>query len=599
VLQNSETELDAETLCSLLCSSKAVRTAAQQAGGPCSDIYIEGDVAQWAVVSRMASFAKWLPAHANLIGELAFELLPWGSDEYAVDAYSVLDTMLGFSAQQIAAAPTTSSSSSSSSSAAAAAAGEQQQQQQQRRPDFALRSFDSTIRHSADVLSALSAATLTDLTFIPKVVYQSERPPAPLANALARLTNLRHLDLHDRLTGAWLPIVGKLTQLTSFEICELDACFGELRSLPASLERLSMPNFYVCYDDDEDDEGDAGAEGVAEAEGAAGGGGVEGSGNNGSRDSQDDRHLDLRHLTRLTDLTLYLYDTDQAQSDISGQLPAQLLELNAARSDGGVLPLLGFETLQQLQRLTLPSCKESRGDLLALNSLTALTDVELAYSGRLREIDTASVWSELPQLRSLCVTSSSHPDDVEDDGAGFRRVMHGIAAATSLRQLHLHVRNGISARAMRSKLCGYLTGLQQLQELRVSAPQLSAADDDLFDAMHLTALTSLTRLDVSSWRSCDVATVALACNLSQLRELKLVDCGIESKAVLPAIAKLVQLQHLDLSYNALGCDSCLQLLTQLRALTALGLISLDGEAPSKAALDAFWAAVRGPRNAQQ
>jgi hypothetical protein len=606
VLQNPETRLDAVTICSLLCSSKANRAAAQQAGGPCTNIYIKGDIAHLDVVSRVALFAKWLPAHANLIGELAFEMEPWDSDEFAVEAYNVLDTILGFSAQRISLAPTSSSSSSSSRSAAAGNQQQQQQQQQQQRPDFALRSFSSTIAHSADVLSALPAATLTNLTFETNIPDRGERLPAPFAVALARLTNLRRLDLHDRLAGSWLPVVGQLMQLTSFEMYELDAYLDGLRSLPASLERLSFPNLYVCYDGDGDsdgfDEGDADADGetVTDSEGGAAGGGSADQGDSDSQDNRDDCQLDLRHLTRLTHLTLDLYDTERAQMRINGQLPGQLLELDAHAWSGAVLPLLGFRSLQQLQKLTLQRCKESEEDLVALNALTALTRIELRYNARLREIDAASAWPQLSQLRSLRVTSIAYDDNFGDIGAEFRHVMLGTAAATSLRQLHLDFSNGISTNAVRLiKLCGYLSDLQQLQELRVCAGHLTAAADGPKDTMHLTALTGLTQLDLSRWPAGDVAIVALACSLSQLRVLKLVDCGIQSKAVLPAIAKLVQLQHLDLTANALGCDECLELLTQLRALTALSLVSSNNIAPSQAAFNIFWAAVRGERNAEQ
>jgi hypothetical protein len=102
VLQNSDTEFAADEICSLLCSSKAIRRAAQQASGPCSSISLTGSTRHWGVVSRLASFAKWLPAHANLAGTLALELDLENTDEFVEDdrEQNVLDTILALSVGQ-------------------------------------------------------------------------------------------------------------------------------------------------------------------------------------------------------------------------------------------------------------------------------------------------------------------------------------------------------------------------------------------------------------------------------------------------------------------------------------------------------------------
>jgi hypothetical protein len=104
------------------------------------------------------------------------------------------------------------------------------------------------------------------------------------------------------------------------------------------------------------------------------------------------------------------------------------------------------------------------------------------------------------------------------------------------------------------------------------------AELDADDAVHLTALTGLTSLEVCAWRVGDVAAVALACHLSQLQQLRLIHCSLQSKASLPAIAKLVQLRHLDLSVNPVGsAGGCVTLLTQLSALTHLKLHGPTGQ----------------------
>jgi hypothetical protein len=180
--------------------------------------------------------------------------------------------------------------------------------------------------------------------------------------------------------------------------------------------------------------------------------------------------------------------------------------------------------------------------------------------------------------------------------------MRGVAAATGLSKLQLDFQKDVAAHGMRPKLFWYLTGLRQLQELQVCAVQPTNFIDEESDAgdiMQLTALTGLTQLDVVSWHVGDVAAVALACHLTNLHILKLCNCCMGSRAVLPAIGRLQHLQHLDLQDNTFGCDKCLQLLTQLRALTCLELKSRDGDKPTQQQLDAFWAAVRGQQQGQQ
>jgi hypothetical protein len=176
--------------------------------------------------------------------------------------------------------------------------------------------------------------------------------------------------------------------------------------------------------------------------------------------------------------------------------------------------------------------------------------------------------------------------------------MEAVGTATSLQQLHFDFQEGVGADGMCPKLFGHLSGLRQLKDLSVIGPltPLNAAEPDVDDAMHLSALTGLTYLDVCSWRCSDVAAVALACHLSQLQQLRLTHCGLESKASLPAIAKLVQLRHLDLSINVMGIGDCLKLLTQLSGLTYMQLYSSQDGRPSEQEWDDFWAAVRGQQS---
>uniref|UniRef100_A0A383WEG1 RNI-like protein n=1 Tax=Tetradesmus obliquus TaxID=3088 RepID=A0A383WEG1_TETOB len=584
VLQHHNVGLDAASLCSLLCSSKAVRAAAQQAGGPCTSICIKGKANDWQVASTVASFARWLPPHAHLAAEIALDLerQPAEDDDDDADedaANHVLDSLLAFSAQQITAA--------SNSTSAGDTTAPSSKQQQQQRPPFALRSFSSSVMHGAELLRALPAATLTSLTGMLLEAPAGEEDRGSPPAALASLTNLRRMHLKQRVSGAWLAAAQALSQLTFLEIGAVDCYLEELKHLPAGLERLALPNVYIYTQADQDDEGAADA----------------GSNDAGGR-AQHSRQIDLSHLTRLTQLELGLHGVDD-ELLVSGQLPPQLLQLTTgAESDDGdscaVLPLLGgAAALKQLQRLTLSGCCESESDLLALNSLTALSHMELAFGDvALSKVQSSSAWAALPQLRALVIVSAPS-GDVVDVGPSLRTVMASIAAATSLRQLHLDLRDGVTAYSMRPKLFGYLTGLRQLQELEVDAVHVGYTVTDADDIMQLTALTGLTRLDVEHWAVGDVAAVALACSLPELRVLKLYDCHLDSRAALPAIGKLAHLQHLDLRTNRFGCDGCLQLLTQLRALTCLELVNMDGEEPSQQQLDAFWAAVRGQQQGAQ
>jgi hypothetical protein len=71
------------------------------------------------------------------------------------------------------------------------------------------------------------------------------------------------------------------------------------------------------------------------------------------------------------------------------------------------------------------------------------------------------------------------------------------------------------------------------------------------DALQLAALTSLTKLDLSSAAGVDdVAASVLALRLTQLRELGLTNCGLRSAAALPSIATLTGLTCLDLTSDS-------------------------------------------------
>jgi hypothetical protein len=355
----------------------------------------------WHLTSRVALLAKWLPAHASLVGEITLRLPPHQHNTgpgYAMN--DALDSLLGLSMQQIIAA---------SCSAGSAAPHNQQQ-----RPPFALRSFSSSAQHSAEVLSALPAATLAGLMCpLWKRIEPDGRVVVPAASVrpLAGLTSLRCMDLDCVCEGSLLSSVAALTQLTSLRISELNAWLEQLQQLPASLVRLEIPYLWVNTYDDEAD---------VIAGGAAAGDDADDNAEQAS--AHKTPQLSLSHLTRLTHLSLQLWDLCD-KLHISGQLPPQLLELYAsADNQSAVLPLLGgASALQQLQRLSLGSCWESEEDLLALNSLSALTHISLQYHEKLEDVQGVSTWGQLSQLRSLHVASLGGPGNDLDAGTGLGR----------------------------------------------------------------------------------------------------------------------------------------------------------------------------------
>jgi Leucine-rich repeat (LRR) protein len=559
VLQHADTAFDAETICSLLCSSKAIRKAAQQAGGPCSSIALQGDADKPDTVSCVASFARWLPAHGHLVGDI---------DVYMKTGYinldsscNVVDTLLVFGLQQA------SSGISGSMFSTMAAALRQQQQQQ---PPFALRSFSSSVRHSAALLAALPAAYLTHL----QLDTCSEMATSWELGGISRLTRLKCLALEGRILSEWLPALTPLTQLTSLDIAALDAYSEYSQDLPASLVRLQLPHVIVYSIIDQ------------------------------SPAAQEDR-LVFSHLTQLTRLQITIIDAEAG--NISVKLPPQLLELDAGCDSQGVIPLLevagpglvpglGVTALQQLQCLRLPSCKEQHTDLVKLTLLPAPTSVEVT-STFVDAREMAAAWAQLPQLRSLHLSATSE-DDVPEDG--LQELLVTTGTARSLQRLTLAFGCEISVPL---GVFSGLTGLQQLRELLVSATSLNdisavlgiALGGDL-DALHLTKLTQLTLLAIDTWPVGSVIAAALACNLTQLRWLELVECELLDAAALPAIGKLTKLQHLNLSGNKFDrdyLDDCLQFLTDLRALTQLQLSSTGDYEPSEEALDEFWSAICG------
>uniref|UniRef100_A0A383WEG0 Uncharacterized protein n=1 Tax=Tetradesmus obliquus TaxID=3088 RepID=A0A383WEG0_TETOB len=106
------------------------------------------------------------------------------------------------------------------------------------------------------------------------------------AAALARLTNLRRLQIEEYAGKEWMRFVGALTRLTSLQ-ARSNCNEGDLHQLPASLERLELGRLYVDTGSSDDYEEEDSEEEEAAAQ---------------AQDTQ--QQPGLRHLTRLTQLSL-------------------------------------------------------------------------------------------------------------------------------------------------------------------------------------------------------------------------------------------------------------------------------------------------------
>jgi hypothetical protein len=196
-------------------------------------------------------------------------------------------------------------------------------------------------------------------------------------------------------------------------------------------------------------------------------------------------------------------------------------------------------------------------------------------------VHAAPTWQHLPALHALYLQQ----DEASLGPAHSLLLLKGLAAATSLTRLH----NQGYLVDESVPLCVHLTGLTRLQDMDIHDAYLASRAD----ALHLTALTSLTRLEVSGAPGLDdTAASAVALCLKQLQELRLISCALRSAAALPSIATLTGLTSLCLCLDSwaqavgelpLGRDE-LVLLTPLAQLQTTRFDNFF----SKDAVDELW-----------
>jgi hypothetical protein len=302
--------------------------------------------------------------------------------------------------------------------------------------------------------------------------------------------------------------------------------------------------------------------------------------------------MDLGKMTQLKKLeTLGWNLTEEAV------LPAQLQHLIADAAQPQALSVL--LPLQQLQRLRLCIDFPDQQPLLQLAQLPALQHMSLHYYSASAAAGAAAAWPQLPQLQELDIVSGGEVVPLPGQMAA---LLAALAHCSSLTRLELQVlesptgsRHDVRAVAA----CGKLAGLTNLCDLHIYLGSRLAPGD----AKALTALTGLTRLWLDELGSAvdDAAAAALACCLTQLRDLDLGGCALGSMTCLAAIAQLVHLTSLNIDdwHSDYRCDSKLtreglMLLTGLTQLQKLQLCRNDEVTDE--VVEEFWAALRTARS---
>jgi Leucine-rich repeat (LRR) protein len=232
---------------------------------------------------------------------------------------------------------------------------------------------------------------------------------------------------------------------------------------------------------------------------------------------------------------------------------------------------LAIHQLAQLQQLRPVACLQQQEQLQQLSSLSKLTHIDLVYVTAWDALTAASTWRHLSALRSVSISNSMEAESNLTQEFSTELLAH-LAAASSLQCLDI---NGLNVLQPAAYVCDYVTNLHQLQSLQLTGVHPSTHAE----ALTLTKLTHLTVLRLDGAEGVDdVAAVALAARLTDLRSLSLIDCRLRSAAALPVIAMLTALKELALCYNhplfELPAEELRLLapLRQLRELTCYGFV---------------------------
>lgn len=565
-LQHPDLSTDPRIMCAAARACKAWRAAVQQCSACNTAITINPE----ASLPQLCSLARWLAKHAPLVtcitAVCGFQTplrtvhgLLWG--QHVATAQQLLEHALQLAAIRAAAAAAAATPPPTS-----AAAPPTQQQQGLR-----LRRFTSNCLVTTDTLAALPGHSLTRLEL--NLMHSSSMDGSLLSAALANLSRLQHLSLSS--TSKQRPVAGscllglmQLGQLTSLELkgvwsADTAAPLQQLLSQPLPLQQLHLDLWRTSS-------------------------------------MQRPPALDLAALVQLRGLSII---NDLPDGSV---LPLQLQQLHlgdgAISADGWSMLL----PLQQLQQLTLVVMLEEQEPMLGLTELRALQHLVLRYS---RDTDvgaTAAAWRQLPQLQELSIGHMLYSPSKEE----MESVVSGIAAASSLTQLHLQVYEvtwfdgAAAAELISMAACAQIACLSRLKDLTLTCEHHEHKWLEAGDALALTALTGLTSLCLRGLDAAvgDLEATALACNVPQLRDLDLSDTSLDSMVCLAAIAKLTQLTKLSLRdpYERTTLSQRgLMLLTSLSRLQELDVGEVEAGGVTAQGLGQIWAAVRGQQRQQR
>jgi hypothetical protein len=542
-------------------------------------------------MNTLTSFASWLAKHGALVRSMALHEAGQLSWQTTVEGESCTvrqyrETIVQLLCQAMQKAKSVTATGCTATIEAAAAPGVAAPMQQQQQPGLRLGSFSSDAAWAVGLLPALPAHSLTCLELdlnSSRSYAQRDRDAAALAAALPRLSSLQQLvfegDLMCKLDSC-MSVLGQLSKLTSLKLMGLDSAeeaYSALQQLllqppPLRVLHIDMDGYTVGYDPGDEAK----------------------------------QPLDMGCLQQLQEFTCC-----GALPQLS-VLPVQLRHLGLDHCLYSNRQLITVMPLQQLTALQFVVHFRELQPLLRLAQLPALQQLRLEMSSWQKAAAIAPAWGQLTQLCEFTLYDNS--DDPTPTGQQVAAVVAGIAAATGLTSLYLHLPYQFSDQQQEAAaaaeggqqqvpvdVCASISGLTHLSYLTLGflEPLRAANSVGLAlalvpgDVVALTALTSLTYLDLSAGGRCvgDMEVVALACCLKQLRHIGLDDCKLGAMACLGAVAHLPQLTELSL-VNVPGLTK--QGLMMLKRLSHLQCLDMDRNAEvTDAVMAEFLAALRG------
>eukprot|EP00775_Hariotina_reticulata_P003565 gene3565-3833_t len=403
-----------------------------------------------------------------------------------------------------------------------------------------LYSFDSSVINTHDTLAALPAGSLTRLQLTcPNSVNRNSRE---WCKQLMQLSGLQQLNLKlttstgdtDKmlalLTSQVEPSLHRLSQLTHLDLSwfvpDLRLLQG-LNKLPENLNYLKLDITISEF----------------------------------AFDISNLQPLDLQRLTNLQQLQLSVGGISAACPWQINPLPGHVTKLGLWFCDSWQsIKDLGILTLKQLQQLSF-NCLCDHKELQQLSTLKSLTHLSLEHYSHAEALGAAKVWPQLSQLHCLTMDvkdgcAGVQPTEEEEEQLVRERgsIMQGISQATSLTKLDLWMWGFMGEDVAVCAMLKPLRGLQWLH-LRVGCQDDSLVAPALLqseDAIHLTALTAMTHLDLARAGTGvgDSAAALLCKNMPLLRHLDVSSCNLRAVAALQAMAELKQLTYLNVAGNA-------------------------------------------------